>query len=67
MGFTLEEELPPDYFYIKDRKVFKKQSCQKKHLIKMGGVGNTEKELATSLNMHRVWDCGKKRWIISLI
>jgi hypothetical protein len=66
MGFTLEEELPPDYSYTDGHNRFSKQSCQKKHLIKKGAVGNTEKEMAKSIGYGRIWDCGKKRWSLLL-
>jgi GNAT superfamily N-acetyltransferase len=69
MGFTLEEEMGPDYSYVKRDRRFSKQSCQKKNLIEKGAVGtmaNTERELALSLGMYRIWDCGKKRWVMDL-
>jgi hypothetical protein len=67
LGFTLEKELPPDYSYIflnnvKNR--IPKQSCRKSELIKKGATGNTESEMARSLNLSKVWDCGKKRWVL---
>jgi hypothetical protein len=66
MGYTKEEELGPDYFYNSGGVVKSKQSCQKKHLIERGAIGNTEKEMALSLGYDRVWDCGKIRWIMDL-
>ena len=64
MGFNLEEELKPDFFYFKKNRVFSKQSCQKKHLLKKGAKGVTEKEMAQNLGYSRIWDCGKKRWVL---
>lgn len=69
MGFHLEENMGPDYSYIKREKRFSKQSCQKKNLLKKGAKGtmaNTEQELALSLGLYRIWDCGKKRWVMDL-
>jgi hypothetical protein len=69
LGFILEEEIDPDYSYIKGEKRYSKQSYTKKKLIKMGAKGtmlNTEKELAATLKLYRIWDCGKKRWAINL-
>jgi len=69
MGFILEEEMGPDYSYVKRESRISKQSCQKKNLLKKGAKGtmaNTEKELALSLGLYRIWDCGKKRWAINL-
>lgn len=66
LGFTLEEELKPDYFYLKNGAIKSKQSCQKKNLLKLGGVGKTEREMALSLRLTRVWDCGKIRWTMDI-
>jgi len=71
IGFILTESLGPDYSYVVEgaRERQSKQSNKKKLLIKKGAVGtmnNTERELALSLNLYRIWDCGKKRWEIDL-
>lgn len=69
IGFTLEDEHGPDYSYVKGQTRISKQSCQKKLLIKKGAIGtmnNTEKELALTLGLIRIWDCGKKAWSIGL-
>lgn len=69
IGFTLENEHAPDYSYIKGQTRISKQSCQKKALIKKGAIGtmeNTEQELAATLGLMRIWDCGKKAWSIDL-
>jgi len=66
LGFELNEELLPDYSYIQKQTRISKQSCQKKHLIKKGAVGETETEMAISLDLKRIWDCGKKRWSYKL-
>lgn len=64
----IPEKLGPDYSYTKDgsQKRASKQSCQKKHLLKKGAVGNTELEMAKSLGYSRIWDCGKIRWSLDL-
>jgi hypothetical protein len=67
MGFMLEKELGPDYSYVKGASRIDKQSCQKKKLLKENAVGNTETEMAHSLNYYKIWDCGKKRWAKSLL
>lgn len=69
LGFTLEGEHGPDYSYVKGQTRISKQSCQKKNLLKKGAKGtmaNTEKELALTLGLHRIYDCGKKAWSIDL-
>jgi N-acetylglutamate synthase-like GNAT family acetyltransferase len=65
-GFSLTEELSPDYSYVQKQARISKQSCQKKNLVKKGAIGNTEREMALSLKLHRIYDCGKKRWEINL-
>lgn len=68
-GFTLEQELPPDYSYVTPDMIREsKQSNKKKLLLKKGATGtmaNTEKELSLTLGYSRIWDCGKKRFIIN--
>ncbi len=69
-NFTLEQELNPDYSYVTRNGIRQsKQSNTKSKLLKKGAIGsmeNTESELAATLGYKRIWDCGKKRWIISL-
>lgn len=62
-GFE-RKELGPDYCYYKSgsQSRLSKQSCQKKHLKKRGGVGNTESEMANSLKLFRIYDAGKVAW-----
>lgn len=64
MGFVLEEELKPDYSYVKDEKRFSKQSLKKNKQEKK--TNKTEKELRISQGYERIWDCGKKRWSLSI-
>jgi len=70
VGFLLEKELPPDYSYVTPTGIRQsKQSNTKKSLLKKGAIGNidnTETELSLSLGYHRIWDCGKKRWVIKI-
>jgi hypothetical protein len=66
LNFILEEELDPDYSYVNGQERTPKQSCKKKDLIALGAKGQTELELANSLGYKRIWDCGKKRWILEL-
>lgn len=66
MGFKLDKELPPDYFYSSGKQSRSKQNSTKKALLKMGATGTTELEMAQSLGYERIWDCGKKRWALNL-
>jgi predicted transcriptional regulator len=66
-GFKLEQEIKPDYSYFCQNtgKRLSKQSNTKKALLKKGAIGKTEHEMALSLDLYRIWDCGKKRWVIN--
>lgn len=71
-GFRLENYLNPDYSYIVPKSGVRqsKQSNKKALLLKKGAIGsmdNTERELALTLGYYRIWDCGKKRWVMDLI
>jgi hypothetical protein len=69
LGFILEEELPPDYSYVdlKDTdKRLSKQAHNKTALLKKGAKGATESEMAKSIGLTRIWDCGKKRWAYNI-
>lgn len=62
LGFELDEELAPDYSYVKGKERFAKQSMTKN---KIGAAENqTEYERAKELGFARIWDCGKTRWIM---
>lgn len=64
LGFVENPELKPDYcYYRKDLGLMPKQRLKKQKLLEMGGVGETERELASSLKFLKLWDCGKKTWV----
>lgn len=64
LGFTLEEELRPDYSYVKDKQRFSKQSLKKTAADRL--TGKTEIQLRTEEGYSRIWDCGKKRWTMEI-
>lgn len=67
LGFKCEAELPPDYSYVDDSKRSKavRLSKQSQRKSKTGCPdGMTEVEFATSRKLYRIWDCGKKRWVL---
>jgi len=66
LNFTQEAVLRPDYSYTDCFVRFSKQSCTKKNLLAQGAYGNTEHEMAQSLDLLRVYDCGKIRWVVEL-
>lgn len=66
-GFSLDAELPPDYTYVlasKPRERFSKQSQMKSRTGCPEGL--TEHEWAVQRGYSRIWDCGKKRWSLTL-
>jgi len=67
LGFIMETELKPDYSYVKlssPNSRIPKQSMTKKIMECPEGI--TEKECANNLGYTRIWDCGKKRWILNI-
>ena len=66
MGFYLEKEHRPDYFYV-DLSSGKRLSKQSQKKSSSGcPKGMTESEWAASRNLSRFWDKGKKRWVFPL-
>jgi len=59
LGFEKVADLPLDYFYVKNGKVYSKQSKKKKPHER---GGETEYELRLKEGYDRVWDCGKVKW-----
>jgi hypothetical protein len=69
LEYKMTEDLNADYSYVDGQSRQSKQSNKKKNLIQKkanGTMENTERELAITLGLYRIWDCGKKRWEISL-
>jgi hypothetical protein len=63
----MDKEIPIQCFYHKKKTVtFSKKDCSKKHLRRMGATGKTHKDLIKSLKLGRVWDCGKRKWVLSV-
>lgn len=66
IGFRLEKIYRPDYFYwdVKNDCYRSKQSQKKKSTKCPEGM--TEREWCWDRGLYRIWDCGKKKWSISL-
>jgi len=64
LGFRLDRNLKPDYCYVKDGKRISKQS-QKKKISKCPET-MTEFEWASFRGLRRIYDAGKKRWMLNL-
>lgn len=58
MGFKLDGEVRPDYYWTKARKRFHKSGLRKPK-----GEVRTESELRRLDGYRKVWDLGKKRWV----
>lgn len=64
-GFILDGELPPDYSYVEmsNPRIRKSKQSMKKSNINCPD-DMTEKQYCKQLGYSRIWDCGKKRWVI---
>ena len=64
LGFTLSEELRPDYRYVNGQKREHKFSYRKDKLHKKYGVPLewTEKQMTKHLGFYRIYDCGLLRY-----
>lgn len=70
LGFELESELPPSYWYFKanEEKLYHRAAFMKYKLIKAGVF---DPSLSTKNNIKKlgiltVWDCGKRKWVLTL-
>ena len=64
LGFKLDASLPPDYSYVDFSHNCRRVSKQSQRKAKTGCPTNTtEKEFAKTKDLHRIWDCGKLRWV----
>jgi hypothetical protein len=67
LGFTLDAELPPDYTYVLASKPRERLSKQSQMKSRTGCPTDlTEHEWAIQRGYSRIWDCGKKRWRLTL-
>lgn len=72
-GFSLDVELRPGYYYVKNLSRIHKFALRKP---KLKGIlteknipfndNDTEIELSRKANFNRIYDCGKKRWILDI-
>jgi hypothetical protein len=66
LGFRLDIEFGPDYFYWSpiENRYYSKQSQKKSATGCPKEI--KEHEWCASKGLYRIWDCGKKRWIFEL-
>jgi hypothetical protein len=66
LGFRLDASLPPDYSYVDFSSSARRLSKQSQRKSKTNcPADTTEKEFSKTKNLHRLWDCGKLRWLFS--
>ncbi len=67
LDFELEQEYKPSYFYYDmiNKKYRTKQSQRKTN--KLRPVGMSILDWNNSRNLFALWDCGKKKWVYSII
>lgn len=61
MGFTLDGEVKPNYYYTDHHRRWHKSAFRKKGEEKKSHM--TEEELRKNQNLWKIWDYGKKRWV----
>lgn len=62
IGFKYDGEIPPDYYWVKNGKRFHKSGLRKPK-----GYKATETELREEQGYRKIWDLGKKRWVMVMV
>lgn len=66
IGFSLDKIIDPDYSYVVNGRKIHKSNFRKSNIKKKFDVnieGKTERQLMEELNIPRIWDCGKARYV----
>lgn len=67
LGFTLDANMPPDYTYVVAAQPRERLSKQSQMKSRTGcPADKTEHEWALERGLSRIWDCGRKRWKLTL-
>lgn len=67
LGFDLDSTVPPSYWYVSRNgsRMYHRFTYSKQKLIKQGADPNlTESQITKSMGLLKIWDCGKKKWIL---
>jgi len=67
LGFTLDKEVLPSYWYFnsKDHKLLHRFNFAKHRLVQLGHPKElTESQITKSIGLLKLWDCGKRRWVL---
>lgn len=62
MGFKFDGDVSPDYYWVKQQRRFHKSALRKTDREKL--IGLTETQLRESQGYKKIWDLGKKRWVL---
>lgn len=68
LGFTLERETDPNYYYVIGNKRVNRYSLRKSILVEKYGCPKemSEHDFCISKRWYRIYDCGNKLWSINL-
>jgi GNAT superfamily N-acetyltransferase len=64
IGFRYDGEVPPDYYWTKGNRRFHKSALRKRGSERTSGL--TERELREAQGYRKIWDLGKKRWVLDV-
>lgn len=67
LGFCLESEIKYSYWYLTPRKhkLYHRFTFSKQKLISKGfDVDKSESQITKEMGLLKVWDCGKRKWIL---
>ena len=62
IGFKADGEIPSDYYWIKNKQRFHKSRLRKTKEEILTGL--TETQLREAVGYQKIWDLGKKRWLL---
>lgn len=69
LNFALETEIPVSYWYLhpKEEKLSHRYNFAKHKLLQKGYDNSlTELEITKKMGLLRLWDCGKRKWVLKL-
>lgn len=68
LGFKLAREIPPSYWYIhpKEERLMHRFNYAKQKLVARGAdPALTEKQICKEMGLLKIWDCGKRKWVLN--
>lgn len=68
LGFTFSKNTTPNYFYMKEYLLRENRFKYRKDILVKNGhdKNKTEFQIMDELGYLRIWDCGSKKWVMSL-